>query len=80
MMIINPQEEGSYFGSGMHWSDAGWHEWFTEYGRPLGRASGPYAREGWVFRRSFEHVDVVADCWSLGTNFTWRTPVVAATI
>ena len=63
-------ESGSYFGSGMHWTDAGWHEWFSEYGRPLGPPQGPFARDGWVFRRSFAHVEVRMDCMELVANFS----------
>lgn len=65
-------EEGSYFGSGMHWSDAGWHYWFPEYNKPLGKPKGQYTRDGFVFKRSFEHVDVTADCETLATTFDWH--------
>ena len=34
-------EEGSYFGSGRHWDDPGWHVWWPEYDRPLGRPVDP---------------------------------------
>jgi hypothetical protein len=53
-------EVGSYFGSGLHWTDAGWHVWFSEYDKPLGAPKGPYSRDGFVFTRSFAHVDVTA--------------------
>jgi hypothetical protein len=62
-------EEGSYFGSGMHWSDVGWHVWWPEYDKPLGRPKGPFTRNGYTFTRSFEHVDVTFDCSTLKATF-----------
>ena len=44
---------------------------FDEYNRPLGEPKGPYTRDGFVFKRSFEHVSVEADCETLGTKFSW---------
>eukprot|EP00947_MAST-08B_sp_MAST-8B-sp1_P003084 g3084.t1 len=69
-------EEGSYFGSGLSWDDDGWHVWWPEYDRPLGRPMGPYQRDPtntYRFRRSFEYLDVEADCQTLEANFRWRT-------
>ena len=65
-------EAGSYFGSGLHWTDSGWHYWFPEYDRPLGKPKGSFTRQGFVFRRSFEHVDVMANCETLETTFDWH--------
>lgn len=67
-------EEGSYFESGMHWDDIGWHVWWPEYDLPLGAPLGPYTRSGFKFSRSFEHVDVSADCQTLQATFDWHEP------
>jgi len=66
-------EEGSYFGSGMHWDDIGWHTWWPEYTKPLGKPLHQYTRNGYEFRRSFEHVDVFANCQTLQTRFDWHS-------
>lgn len=65
-------EIGSYFGSGMHWDDIGWHVWWPEYDKPLGKPLGRYKRSGYRFRRSFEHVEVEADCSTLKARFKWK--------
>ena len=65
-------EAGSYFGSGLHWDDIGWHTWWPEYDRPLGKPFGGYRRSGYIFTRSFQHVDVSANCQTLKATFNWR--------
>lgn len=65
-------EEGSYFSSGKHWDDDGWHVWWPEYDQPLGRPLGPYVRSGYEFQRSFEHVDVWMSCATLEAKFNWH--------
>jgi hypothetical protein len=57
-------EFGSYFGSGLHWTGAGWHVWFGECDEPLSASKGPYSRDGFAFARSFAHVDVTASALS----------------
>jgi hypothetical protein len=70
--------EGSYFSSGSGWSDAGNMVWWPEYDRRVGAPRGPFVRDGFVFRRSFEHVDVSLDCAKVqtqdaaATTFVWR--------
>lgn len=71
-------EEGSYFSSGHGWTDDGNTFWWPEYDKKVGRPLGPYKREGFVFSRSFEHVDVRLDCGLIATadggaaDFHWR--------
>jgi hypothetical protein len=71
-------DEGSYFSSGDGWSDAGNMVWWPEYDRRVGRPRAAFARDGFVFSRSFEHVDVRLDCAAVETadgaaaTFHWR--------
>ena len=65
-------QEGSYFGSGNHWDDPGWHVWWPEYDKPLGKPLGAYTRAGFKFVRRFEHLTVSADCSTLQTQFDWH--------
>lgn len=64
-------ERYSYFGSGMHWDDPGWHIWWPEYNNRLGEPLTQYTRNGYAFSRSFEFLNVSLDCATLETNFTW---------
>ena len=64
--------EGSYFGSGNHWDDPGWHVFWSEYDKPLGKPLGVYTRAGFEFTREFEHLTVKADCRTLSTHFDWH--------
>jgi len=43
-----------------------------EYSKPLGKPSGPAVKDGYVYRRSFEHVDVMVDLVSQKGELTWR--------
>eukprot|EP00039_Didymoeca_costata_P033182 m.41073 g.41073 ORF g.41073 m.41073 type:complete len:476 (-) comp9736_c0_seq1:21-1448(-) len=65
-------EEGSYFGSGLHWSDIGWHQWWDEYNHKLGKPLGRYTRDGYLFSRQFECLNVTVNCYNLQTNFKWK--------
>ena len=67
-------ETQSYFGSGMHWTDAGWNTPWHMYSRPLGRPRGPAVRTGSSsFRRDFEHVMVELDCaGNISAVIDWR--------
>lgn len=55
--------------------------WWPEYDFKVGAPAGPFARDGFVFSRSFEHVNVQIDCAAVATadgraaTFTWRKPL-----
>ena len=73
--------EPSYFSSGLHWTDLipgtqlrAWPAW-PDFRRPLGRPSGPRVRDGFVFRRTFEHADVTLDCGTVTARIHWRRAV-----
>ena len=60
--------EGSYFGPGEHWANAGWDHVFDNFPQltlPLGPPSTPSFRssdDGYSFYRTFEHLDVTLHC------------------
>ncbi|MCH6259019.1 putative glycoside hydrolase [Puniceicoccaceae bacterium K14] len=45
--------------------------WVDEFSRPLGEPFGPPVRNGYVYTRSFEHVDVYLDLESHSATLTW---------
>jgi hypothetical protein len=45
---------------------------YPELQRPLGPPKGDAIRDGWVFTRSFEHVDVWVDVSEKTARLTWR--------
>lgn len=42
--------------------------WYPELSQPLGAPQGPYERDGWVYRRSFEHAHVVFDARNVSAS------------
>lgn len=55
-----------------------WLKRFPQYDKPLGAPLGPATREGFVYKRRFEHVDVMVDLERKQATLEWRTPDVAA--
>lgn len=54
--------EHSYFNYTWGWTvDQGALAWYPEFDKPLGAPNGPATREGWTFRREFEHASVFVD-------------------
>jgi hypothetical protein len=72
-------EEGAYF----HWgtgpnvlpgsrTDVWRNDIYPELSRPLGRPLAPAVRDGYVFTRSFEHLDVWLDLKTREARLSWR--------
>jgi hypothetical protein len=51
-----------------------WLKRFPQYDKPLGAPLGPAVREGFVFTRRFEQVDVMVDLEKKHATLDWRTP------
>lgn len=70
-------EEHSYFmfsdGYGV---DGGrnklWMKQLPEYTRPLGPPKGPAVKNGYVYKRSFQYVDVSVDIENETANMVWK--------
>lgn len=54
-----------------------WLKRFPQYDKPLGAPLGPATREGFVYKRRFEHVDVMVDLERKQATLEWRTPDAA---
>lgn len=72
-------EEGAYF----HWGtgpntmpgahmDIWRNDIYPELSRPLGRPLGPAVKEGFVFTRSFEHLDIWLDVRAREAKLVWK--------
>ena len=55
-----------------------WLKRFPQYDKPLGAPLGPATREGFVYKRRFEHVDVMVDLERKHATLEWRTSDAAA--
>jgi len=55
-----------------------WLKRFPQYDKPLGAPLGPATREGFVYTRRFEHLDVMVDLERKQATLEWRTPDAAA--
>jgi hypothetical protein len=55
-----------------------WLKRFPHYDKPLGPPLGPATREGFVYTRRFEHVDVMVDLEKKQAKLDWRKPGEAA--
>lgn len=51
-----------------------WLKRFPQYDRPLGAPLGPATRDGLVYTRRFEHVDVMVDLETKHATLEWRPP------
>jgi hypothetical protein len=54
-----------------------WLKRFPQYDKPLGAPLGAATREGFVYKRRFEHLDVMVDLERKQATFEWRTPDAA---
>ena len=54
-----------------------WLKRFSQYDKPLGAPLGPATREGFVYKRRFEHLDVMVDLERKQATLEWRTPDAA---
>ena len=71
--------EGSYFSSGLHWSDLvpgteekAWPYW-DDFKNELGAPLRPYKKEGdFVFSREFEGLSAKIDCGTLKATLDWH--------
>jgi hypothetical protein len=55
-----------------------WLKRFPQYDKPLGAPLGPATRDGLVYTRRFEHVDVMVDLEKKQATLDWRPPGEAA--
>lgn len=53
-------------------SDCGTFDRHPEFDKPLGAPKGDAVREGWTFRREFEHASVFVDVEKLKGRIDWR--------
>jgi hypothetical protein len=54
-----------------------WLKRFPQYDKPLGAPLGPAIRDGLVYTRRFEHVDVMVDLEKKQATLDWRIPDAA---
>lgn len=50
----------------------GTFDWYPEFDRPLGRPSGDAQRDGWTYRRTFEHANVFVDLETRTAKIDWQ--------
>ena len=71
--------EGSYFSSGLHWSDLipGTHDkawpFWPDFKKKLGKPLGPMVRSGMVFTREFEGLSARIDCGKMEASLDWKS-------
>ncbi len=66
-------EKYAYFAYSWGYTDTdGWFETYAEFDRPLGPPKGPAVRDGWEYRREFEHASVWVDIQQERARITWR--------
>jgi len=66
-------QENSWFCYGWGYNiDEGQLVEYPEYRRPLGPPKGEASRAGWVFRRQFEHADVMVDLENRKATIRWQ--------
>jgi hypothetical protein len=53
-------------------SDCGTFDRHPEFDKPLGAPKGDAVREGWTFRREFEHASVFVDVEKLKGRIDWK--------
>lgn len=51
-----------------------WLRRFSQYDKPLGAPLGPASQEGFVYKRRFEHLDLLVDLERKQATLEWRTP------
>jgi len=50
----------------------GTFDWRPEFDRPLGPPKGEAVRDGWTYRRQFEHASVLVDLEKKIARIEWR--------
>ena len=66
-------EQNCYFCYTWGWNpDQGSLEWYPEFDQPLGPPQGDAIRDGWTFRREFEHAAVFVDMESHSARIDWK--------
>ncbi len=67
--------EYSYFCYTWGWlPEYGSFDWYPEFDKPLGAPKGDAVRDGWTFRREFEHASVFVDIEKRSGKIDWREP------
>lgn len=65
--------ENCYFCYTWGWlPEFGTFDWYPEFDKPLGKPKGEAVREGWVFRREFEHASVFVDIEKRSGTIDWK--------
>lgn len=65
--------EHCYFCYTWGWlAEYGTFDWYPEFDRPLGPPKGQATREGWTFRREFEHASVFVDVETKTAKIDWK--------
>ena len=63
----------SYFCYSWGWTaQEGSLDWYPELDKPLGNPKGDAVREGWTFRRDFQHASVFVDLEKRTAKIDWR--------
>jgi len=66
-------EKHCYFCYTWGWlPDHGALDWYPEFDKPLGPPQGPAVRDGWTFRREFEHASVFVDVEKRVGRIDWE--------
>ena len=66
-------EENCYFCYTWGWNpEQGSLEWYPEFDQPLGSPRGDAIRDGWTFRREFEHASVSVDVEKQVAKIDWK--------
>ena len=79
-MYLISAEEYTYFGyletvDATHEKYLYLTDYITELNRPLGEPLGPPTKDGYIFTRSFEYVDVWLNMETEECELTWRDPI-----
>lgn len=66
-------ERRCYFCYTWGWlGEYGTFDWYPEFDKPLGAPKGEATREGWTYRREFEHASVVVDVEKKTAKIDWK--------
>ena len=50
----------------------GTFDWYPEFDKPLGPPKGEAKRDGWTYRREFEHASVFVDLENMTAKLDWK--------
>ena len=72
-MFLLGMEKRSYFGGSAGYSDYPTPEWrwWSEYDNRLGQPRGDMVKDGFVFKREFDHAKVIVDCAANTSSIEW---------